>query len=176
MTLKIDLESPAATKELAQKLVSAAGLHVLVLLKGPLGAGKTTFAQGVGQVLGITEAINSPTFTTLNEYHSGTAPLYHFDLYRLHDGTEVETATGLRFIEEELEELQQGPCVILIEWPEVLNDRLQSRDYVCVELNYSDLLHDNQGGEDLSGRSATISANGSSATRVIGKLANVYFS
>jgi tRNA threonylcarbamoyladenosine biosynthesis protein TsaE len=176
MTLKIDLESPAATKELAQKLISAAGPQVLVLLKGPLGAGKTTFAQGVGKALGVTEPINSPTFTTLNEYHTGTVPLYHFDLYRLHDGTEVEVATGLQFIEDELEELQQTPAVILIEWPEVLNDRLHTRDFVCVELNYTPAVHDNRAGEDVSGRSATISGNGSSAMRVIEKLANVYFS
>ena len=57
----------------------------ILLLKGDLGAGKTTLVQGIGigGGLGITDAIVSPTFTLINEYPEGRLPLYHLDLYRL---------------------------------------------------------------------------------------------
>jgi tRNA threonylcarbamoyladenosine biosynthesis protein TsaE len=54
----------------------------LVVLSGPLGSGKTAFAQGVARGLGVTDPVVSPTFTIVREYH-GRAPLAHVDLYRL---------------------------------------------------------------------------------------------
>ena len=62
----------------------------VVLLDGPLGAGKTALTQGIGAALGIAGAINSPTFTLLKEYQ-GRLPLYHFDLYRIEDPEELFT-------------------------------------------------------------------------------------
>ena len=55
----------------------------VVLLYGGVGAGKTVFASGLAAALAIEEYITSPTFTIMNEYHSGAMPLYHFDAYRL---------------------------------------------------------------------------------------------
>src|SRR6185437_6065550 len=60
----------------------------VVLLEGPLGAGKTALTQGIGAGLGVRETINSPTFTLLKEY-MGRLPLYHFDLYRIEDPEEL---------------------------------------------------------------------------------------
>ncbi|MDS3861112.1 tRNA (adenosine(37)-N6)-threonylcarbamoyltransferase complex ATPase subunit type 1 TsaE [Thermosynechococcaceae cyanobacterium BACA0444] len=54
-----------------------------ILLNGDLGSGKTTFVQGLGLGLGISDPIVSPTFTLIQEYFEGRLPLYHFDLYRL---------------------------------------------------------------------------------------------
>jgi tRNA threonylcarbamoyladenosine biosynthesis protein TsaE len=55
----------------------------VLLLNGELGAGKTTLVQGLGQGLGITDTIASPTFALIDEYSEGRLPLYHIDLYRL---------------------------------------------------------------------------------------------
>ena len=60
----------------------------VVLLEGPLGAGKTALTQGIGAGMGVGGAINSPTFTLLKEYE-GRLPLYHFDLYRIEDPEEL---------------------------------------------------------------------------------------
>ena len=60
----------------------------VVLLEGPLGAGKTALTQGIGAGLSVRGAINSPTFTLLKEYE-GRLPLYHFDLYRIEDPEEL---------------------------------------------------------------------------------------
>lgn len=61
----------------------------IVALDGDLGAGKTHFTYGIAKALGIEEYITSPTFTIVNEYHSGRLPLFHFDAYRLSSEDEL---------------------------------------------------------------------------------------
>jgi len=80
-----------------------------VALYGGLGVGKTTFTQGLALGLGVTKAVNSPTFTLVKEYQ-GRLPLYHMDLYRLEDAGE----------ELGLEEYWESDGVTVIEWPEVM--------------------------------------------------------
>lgn len=72
-----------ATQNLGRQLGKSLPPGTILLLKGDLGAGKTTLVQGIGEGLGITDAIVSPTFTLINEYPEGRIPLYHLDLYRL---------------------------------------------------------------------------------------------
>ncbi len=79
----------------------------VVLLEGPLGAGKTALTQGIGAGLGVRETINSPTFTLLKEY-TGRLPLHHFDLYRIEDPEELFT---LGF-----EDYFSGDGVCVVEW------------------------------------------------------------
>ena len=79
----------------------------VVLLEGPLGAGKTALTQGIGAGLGVRETINSPTFTLLKEYE-GRLPLYHFDLYRIEDPEEL-FALGF-------EDYFGGEGVCVVEW------------------------------------------------------------
>jgi len=65
-------------------IVSGSGIKNGVLfLEGKLGAGKTVFAKGFAEGLGVKENIDSPTFVFIREYYSGKVPFYHFDLYRL---------------------------------------------------------------------------------------------
>lgn len=64
------------------------GLYIALI--GDLGAGKTHLVKGIASGLGITEEISSPTFTIVHEYETQPIPLYHFDLYRLEDGEELE--------------------------------------------------------------------------------------
>jgi tRNA threonylcarbamoyladenosine biosynthesis protein TsaE len=78
------------------------------VLTGELGAGKTTFVQGIARGLGATEHVASPTFTLVREYVSGSVPLAHVDLYRLDREQDV--------IDLALDELEDGERVLLVEW------------------------------------------------------------
>jgi tRNA threonylcarbamoyladenosine biosynthesis protein TsaE len=101
-TLDCISHSSAQTQRLGMRLGELLQGGELILLDGQLGTGKTTFTQGLAQGLGITENINSPTFTLLKEYanqlHQGNSTgalsdrrpyLYHFDLYRLDNPDEI---------------------------------------------------------------------------------------
>ena len=59
-------------------------------LDGDLGVGKTVFTQGFARGLGITGPVNSPTFTIVQQYEEGRLPLYHFDVYRIGDISEMD--------------------------------------------------------------------------------------
>ena len=111
-------DTAAAGRQLAARLQPrlAARRGAVIALQGPLGAGKTTFAQGVAQGLGITEAVTSPTYQLVQEYEAagggaGT-PLtcYHIDLYR------VESAAALESLA--MDDFIHGTGVALVEWPE----------------------------------------------------------
>lgn len=96
----------------------------VVCLNGDLGAGKTAFTNGIAHALGIKGYITSPTFTIINEY-SGQLPLYHFDVYRISDFTEM--------FEIGFEEYLDGGGVSVIEWAELIDPVLPS-DRVSVTL------------------------------------------
>ena len=97
------------TKELANALAKRLCPGQIVLLSGDLGAGKTVFAKGFAEGLGITADITSPTFTIMNSYDG---VLNHFDLYRLKS---VDELLGVG-AEEEL----FGDKISLVEWPEIV--------------------------------------------------------
>ena len=80
----------------------------VIVLAGEMGAGKTAFAQGFGQALGITEPITSPTFTLVHTYDSGRIILHHADLYRLDRLGEVADLG--------LHEMVEESGVMLVEW------------------------------------------------------------
>ena len=73
----------AETRQLGEKFGKLLPAGSLVTLSGELGAGKTTFTQGLARGLGIGRKVTSPTFTLVREYHDGRVPLYHIDAYRL---------------------------------------------------------------------------------------------
>ena len=102
----------------------------IVILKGPIGAGKTSFVQGIGQGLCIKESITSPTFSLSNHYGSGSMYLIHMDLYR------IESSLSARelFIEEE-EELEINNGLLIIEWPELVEPIIEK--YWEIEINYT---------------------------------------
>ena len=90
----------------------------LFLLKGDLGAGKTTLVQQWLKSLSVEEDVSSPTFSIINEYHSTTGRVfYHMDMYRLKEPVEALNI-GLE------DYLRQEDAVIIIEWPEVILDLL----------------------------------------------------
>ena len=85
-------------------------------LVGDLGVGKTVFTQGVAEGLGITEPVNSPTFTIIQEYESGRIPFYHFDVYRIGDIEEME--------EIGYDDYFYGNGICLIEWANLIEEIL----------------------------------------------------
>ena len=87
----------------------------IIALSGDLGAGKTTFVQGIAQGLSISESVQSPTFNYLNIYH-GALPLYHFDLYRMKGPSD--------FFSMGFEEYFNSDGITVIEWAERLDGML----------------------------------------------------
>lgn len=119
------------TFKLAKKFAKTLKGGEIVLFYGDLGAGKTTFTKGVAKALKIKEPITSPTFTIVNEYHSGKIDLYHFDMYRLEDESEA--------FEIGIKDYFNKNGICLIEWPErIIN--LLPKHYIKVNI---DKLDDN---------------------------------
>ncbi len=112
-TMTIVLPNAEATRSLGIALGQLLTPGSILLLEGDLGAGKTTLVQGIGEGLGITFPIVSPTFTLINEYTEGRLPLYHLDLYRL-EPTEVAALN----IETYWEGIEVSPGIVAIEWSE----------------------------------------------------------
>ena len=112
-------ETEALGQQLAKQIVGA--LPALVLLSGEIGSGKTVFSRGVARGLGIEEPIQSPTFPILLEYPGGCCPLYHFDLYRMHDSEEFDLIGGPEIL---FSGGSYGVGVCLIEWPERLDESI----------------------------------------------------
>lgn len=102
--------SPEETAELASRLAADLAPGSVVALSGPLGSGKTVFVKGIAKALGVSPSeTTSPTFTIINEY-AGSLPLYHIDLYRLEEFSEV--------LELGLDEYFDGGGIVAVEWPE----------------------------------------------------------
>ena len=98
----------------AKQLAREAKAGDVICLDGDLGAGKTVFAQGFACGLGITDPVTSPTFTIMNIYDSGRIPLYHYDVYRIEDESEMD--------ELGYEEYFFGNGVTLVEWASQIPD------------------------------------------------------
>ena len=81
-------KSPSETEAVGAALARVLQPGAVIAYRGDLGAGKTAFPRGLAKGLGVKENVTSPTFTIVNEYLSGSMPLFHFDMYRL--GSEDE--------------------------------------------------------------------------------------
>jgi tRNA threonylcarbamoyladenosine biosynthesis protein TsaE len=95
--------------------------HSILLLKGNLGAGKTTFTQVLLKNLGSTDEVSSPTYSIVNEYNTPKGKVFHFDLYRLKNIDEVYDIG--------IEEYLDNAFLCIIEWPEVYEDELYGLKY-----------------------------------------------
>ena len=109
------VENLKETLNLGEKLSQKLNPLSIVLLQGPIGAGKTSFVQGIAKGLSISEDITSPTFALSHHYNSGKIPLIHLDLYRLES---ITSAKEFFFSEEE--EAVQSQAILVIEWPELI--------------------------------------------------------
>ena len=112
----IETFSPEETEELGIHFGKEAKPGTVCTLIGDLGVGKTVFTQGIAKGLGITEPINSPTFTIVQVYEEGRMPFYHFDVYRIGSDDEMDEIGYYEAID--------GDGVCLIEWAELIYDIL----------------------------------------------------
>ena len=107
---------PEDTFEIGRKIAESAKPGQVYTLIGDLGVGKTVFTQGVAAGLGITEPVNSPTFTIVQIYEEGRMPFYHFDVYRIGDVEEME--------EIGYQDCFYGEGICLIEWANLIEEIL----------------------------------------------------
>ena len=122
----IETHDPEETFEVGRTIGMNAKPGQIYTLTGDLGVGKTVFTQGVAAGLGITEPVNSPTFTIIQEYEDGRLPFYHFDVYRIGDLEEMEEIGYDDYF------FAQGIC--LIEWAELIEEILpEKRIEVTIE-------------------------------------------
>ena len=122
----IETHDPEETFEVGRTIGMNAKPGQIYTLTGDLGVGKTVFTQGVAAGLGITEPVNSPTFTIIQEYEDGRLPFYHIDVYRIGDVEEMEE------IGFDVYFFGQGIC--LIEWAELIEEILpEKRIEVTIE-------------------------------------------
>jgi len=115
------VENLKETLNLGKKFSHKLNPQSIVLLHGPIGAGKTSFVQGIANGLSISEDITSPTFALSHHYNSGKIPLIHLDLYRLDN---VSSAKEVFFSEEE--EALQNQAILVIEWPELIEPVIEN--------------------------------------------------
>ena len=121
----IETNSEKETFELGKKIGENAKAGQIYTLTGDLGVGKTVFTQGLAAGLGITEPVNSPTFTIVQMYEDGRLPFYHFDVYRIGDIEEME--------EIGYEDCFYGEGVCLIEWADLIQEILPP-DVIAIEI------------------------------------------
>lgn len=131
MTWVVETASAAETQALGMALARLLAGDEVVALSGDLGAGKTTFVQGLARGLGITAAVTSPSFILINRYRApGGRGLQHADCYRLQDAT-------LEMWDAGLGELLEGDDVVAIEWADRMPELLPS-EHLAIHFEYLD--------------------------------------
>lgn len=121
--IKITCATEQDLLQLAAKLAHVMQHGAVIFLRGPLGAGKTTFSRGFLTALGHKGKVKSPTYTLLEQYQLPGMVVNHFDLYRLDNEEELEQI-GIRDYFQ--------PCAVsLIEWPEKGAGKLPKPDIQC---------------------------------------------
>lgn len=113
------------TKNFGKELGTECAPGSVFTLIGDLGVGKTVFTKGFALGLGINEPVNSPTFTIMQIYEEGRLPLYHFDVYRIADPSEMD--------EIGFEEYVYSEGVTLIEWADLIEEILPDK-YIRIEI------------------------------------------
>lgn len=132
MLLELRARTAEDTREVGEAMSASLRARDAVVLTGELGAGKTTFVQGVARGLGIEDQVSSPTFTLVKEYR-GILDIAHVDVYRLERVQDV--------VDLGLDELGDGEGVLIVEWGDAVEDLLPD-ERLRVELTTEDLVSD----------------------------------
>ena len=140
--LHLRSDSVTATSEIAASLAGVSRRGDLIVLAGEMGAGKTAFARGFGEAMGVSEPITSPTYTLVHSYPAGRVTLHHADIYRL---TSLHEVADLAF-----SELLESDGIVIVEWGDVVAGSLG--DHVLVRLDFDE--------SDDDAREIVISATG----------------
>jgi tRNA threonylcarbamoyladenosine biosynthesis protein TsaE len=131
----LQTHSSEETTDLGRQLAGEIRPGSIVLLRGDLGAGKTTLVKGIAEGFNAAEAeaVTSPTFTLIHEYRGPEVTLYHIDLYRIDTQRELDTLA--------LDDLMEPNTILLIEWGEKFERFRKERD---VEIAIEQLGGDNR--------------------------------
>ena len=144
--MKYTTTSPRETEALGAALAQKLHPGTVIAYKGDLGAGKTAFTRGLARGLGAAEPVTSPTYTIVNEYLSGTMPLFHFDMYRLHSADDLWDIGWEDYLE------RGGVCAV--EWSENVEEAMENAITVCIEKTGEEsrciTIEGGDGLEDLS--------------------------
>ena len=123
---RLTTRGPAGTEAFAARCAGIAGAGTVILLHGPLGAGKTCFCQGFCRALGVGgDEVVSPTFTLVNTY-PGRPVVHHLDFYRVEPGHDLADIG----VPDVLDEVWDGRAVALVEWPGPLRPALGATPHV----------------------------------------------
>ena len=122
MAREYTTNSPEETIALGRELASVLAPPKIVVLRGDLGAGKTTLVKGIAEGFQAAshDDVTSPTFTLIHEYRGSEATLYHIDLYRIDSPRELDTLA--------LDDLMTDDSILLIEWGEKFSRFQRERD------------------------------------------------
>ncbi|NLK62105.1 MAG: tRNA (adenosine(37)-N6)-threonylcarbamoyltransferase complex ATPase subunit type 1 TsaE [Fusobacteria bacterium] len=115
--------------KLADDIIDVIDNKTVIALIGDLGTGKTTFVKRLAQKLEVTDIVKSPTFNYVIEYLTGKIPIYHFDVYRLCEPSEI--------YEIGYEDYLNSDGIIVIEWANIIQSELPD-EYLQINLYYSD--------------------------------------
>lgn len=122
--------SPEETAAFGERLGRDARPGEVYCLSGDLGVGKTVFTKGFARGLGVSEMVTSPTFAIMNSYEGERLPLYHFDVYRISGGDELEETGCADYF--------YGGGVCLVEWAETVRDAIpEDAVWIRMEKDYS---------------------------------------
>lgn len=125
--MQIRIETPEQMPEAAREFIKAMDGRTVFAFYGKMGAGKTTFIKALCEVLGVSDVVNSPTFSIVNEYRSDESGelIYHFDFYRI---KKIEEVYDMGY-----EDYFYSGALCLIEWPELVEELLPG-DAVRVDI------------------------------------------
>ncbi|WP_442589616.1 tRNA (adenosine(37)-N6)-threonylcarbamoyltransferase complex ATPase subunit type 1 TsaE [Pedobacter sp. AW31-3R] len=123
--MNIEVNNLTALGSAAQALLNFSGPERIIVFRGDMGAGKTTFIKVLCQELGVKDVVTSPTFSIVNEYTAGGQTIYHFDFYRIKD---IREAYDIGY-----EEYFYSGDFCFIEWPERIEELLPAH-YITVTI------------------------------------------
>ena len=133
MTTTIDLPDERASELFAQRLAACLVSPMVLAFSGEIGAGKTTLIRAMLRALGVTSAIKSPTFSLVESYQTKHLLIHHFDLYRVHEASELDYIGFRDYFTDD--------TVCCIEWPERAGNSLGQAD-VLFDLTLSGVGRD----------------------------------
>lgn len=110
-----------------KELGEAASAPLVISLTGELGAGKTTLAKAICDGYGVAEPVTSPTYALVHKYEAEKSPVYHVDLYRLDNESQL---TNIGW-----DDLLLERALVIVEWPERAGERMPS-DHLHIDLGY----------------------------------------
>ena len=126
---RIEIDSLSELKNVAQEVIESLEGRTVVLLRGEMGAGKTTLISRIAAYLGAEDTVTSPTFALVNQYEGSECRIYHFDFYRIE---EIEEVFDLGY-----EEYFYSGDLCFVEWPEKIEPLLPD-DAMTVRITVGD--------------------------------------